>query len=150
MSTAELRIAYRSDEDWTGEIIATVKAGAFSAQGSAWFDRTHVKKTFLDHLRSFPLTSANPPTMEGGFWNSHGGLDKCHLRIGIKPYNTRGTLLVHVDLASEVWKTPDADLQNCATIRFLTEYAAVDGFAGQFEQVLNGKKDEAILQGNTT
>jgi hypothetical protein len=57
---------------------------------------------------------------------------------------------VHVDLASSVQKTPDADLQNCATIRFLTEYAAVDGFAGQFEKVLNGKKDEAILQGNTT
>jgi hypothetical protein len=150
MSTAELRVTYRSDEDGTGKIIAIVKSGAFSAQGSAWFNPTHVKKAFLDHLRSFPLTSANPPTIEGGFWNGQGGLDQCHLRISIRPYNARGTLLVHVDLASSVQKTPDADLQNCATIRFLTEYAAVDGFAGQFEKVLNGKKDEAILQGNTT
>jgi hypothetical protein len=150
MSTAELRVTYRSDEEWTGEIIAAVKSGAFSTQGSAWFDRTDVKKAFLVNLRSFPLTSANPATIEGGFWNGQGGLDQCHLRVSIKPYNARGTLLVHVDLASEVRKTPDADLQNCATIRFLTEYAAVDGFAGQFEKVLNGEKDEAVLQGNTT
>jgi hypothetical protein len=150
MIRAELRVTYKSDEDGTGEIVATVKSGAFSAQGSAWFNPSLVKKAFLDNLRSFPLTSANPPTIEGGFWNGQGGLDQCHLRIGIKPYNTRGTLLVHVDLASEAWKTPDADLQNCATIRFLTEYAAVDGFAEQFEKVLNGEKDEAILQGNTT
>jgi hypothetical protein len=149
MSTAELRVVYRSDEDGTGEIIATVKSGAFAAQGSAWFDRTHVKKTFLANLRSFPLTSANPPTIEGGFWNGRGSLDQCHLRISIRPYNTRGTLLVHVELASEAWKATDADLQNSATIRFLTEYAAVAGFAEQFEKVLDGAKDDAVLQGNT-
>jgi hypothetical protein len=149
MSAAELRVTYRSDEEWTGKIIATVKSDAFSAKGSAWFDRTHVKETFLASLRSFPLTSANPPTIESGFWNGHGSLDQCHLRISIKPYNARGTLLVHVDLSSEVWKTPDADLQNCATIRFLTEYAAVDGFAEQFEEVLDGEREEATLTGIT-
>src|SRR5437868_10521883 len=133
MSRAELRVIYRQDEDGTGEIIATVKSGGFSAQGSAWFGRS-LKETFLAKLRSYPLTSANPPTIEGGFWNGRGSLDQCHLRIRIKPYNTRGTLLVHVDVASGVWKEPDADLQNCATIRFLTEYAAIDGFAEQFEK----------------
>ena len=149
LSTAELRVTYRSDEEYTGEIIATVKSGAFSAQGSAWFDRTYVKKTFLANLRSLPLTLTNPPTIEGGFWNDRGSLDQCHLRISVKPYNTRGTLLVHVDLASGVWKAPDADLQNCATIRFLTEYAAVMDFAEQFEEVLDGERDDAVLQGNT-
>jgi len=112
-------------------------------------DRTYVKKTFLANLRSLPLTLTNPPTIEGGFWNDRGSLDQCHLRISVKPYNTRGTLLVHVDLASGVWKAPDADLQNCATIRFLTEYAAVMDFAEQFEEVLDGERDDAVLQGNT-
>jgi hypothetical protein len=54
---------------------------------------------------------------------------------------------VQAELASEVLKNPDADLQNCATIRFLTEYAAIDGFAEQFEKVLNGEMEEAILKG---
>jgi len=151
MSAAELRMTYRSDDDWTGQIIATVKSGAFSAQGSAWFDRANVNKTFVASLRAFPLLSASPPTLEGGFWSreGHGILDQCHLRIIIKPYNARGTLLVHVDLATEVWKTPDADLQNSATVRFLTEYAAVDGFADQLERVLDGETEEAVLKGIT-
>ena len=151
MTIAELRTAYRSDEEWTGQIIATAKSGTFSAQGAAWFDRTHVKRTFLASLRCFPLTSASPPTIEGGFGGQEkeGSLDQCHLRIIIKPYNARGTLLVHVDLASEFWKTPDLDLQNRATIRFLTEYAAVEGFAEQFEEVLDGKREEAVLKGAT-
>jgi hypothetical protein len=149
MSAAELRITYRSDEDGTGQIIATVKSGAFSAQGSAWFDRANVNNTFVLSLRAYPLLSANPPTLEGGFWRRGGGLDQCHLRMVVKPYNDRGTLLVRADLASEVWKTPDADLQNCATIRFLAEYAVVGEFAEQLERVLNGESEEAVLKGIT-
>jgi hypothetical protein len=40
-------------------------------------------------------------------------------------------------------------LQNSATIRFLTEYAAVAAFAEQFEKVLDGALEEAVLQGST-
>jgi hypothetical protein len=151
MNAAELRITYRPDEDGTGQIIATVKSGAFSAQGSAWFNPDQVKDTFVVGLRAFPLSSTNPPTIEGGFWGreKQGSLDQCHLRITIKPYDARGTLLVHLDLASEFWKTPDADVQNCATIRFLAEYVAVGGFAEQLEMVLDGEGEEAVLKGIT-
>jgi hypothetical protein len=149
--TAELRVTFVADEDWTGEIIATVKSGAFSGCGSAWFDRTNVKKTFLARLRSFPLDPINLPLIEGGFWSkeNQGKLDQCHLRITIKPYSIRGQLLVQVDLASEVWKTADADLQNSATVRFVVEYAAVDRFASEFEQVLDGKMEVAVLKGTS-
>jgi hypothetical protein len=144
-----LQVSYRTDEDWTGQIIATVKSGEFSARGAAWFDRINVKQTFLAALRSFPLTATTPALIEGGFWSKEkpGSLEQCHLRIAVKPYNSRGTLLVHVDLSSEVWSTPDADLQNLATIRFTTEYVAVDKFAQEFEEVLDGKRDAAVLTG---
>jgi hypothetical protein len=149
MSASELQVSYRTDEDWTGQIIATVKSGEFSARGAAWFDRINVKQTFLAALRSFPLTATTPALIEGGFWSKEkpGSLEQCHLRIAVKPYNSRGTLLVHVDLSSEVWSTPDADLQNLATIRFTTEYVAVDKFAQEFEEVLDGKRDAAVLTG---
>jgi hypothetical protein len=52
-----------------------------------------------------------------------------------------------VDVSSEVWKTPDADLQNSATVRFRAEYAALDRFVEEFEQVLDGKRDVAVLKG---
>lgn len=149
MSAGELRITYKSDEDGTGQIIAAVRSGAFSAQGSAWVGRANVNNTFVAGLHAYPLLSASPPTLEGGFWSREGGLEQCHLRIVVKPYNARGTLLVRADLASEFSKTPDADVQNCATIRFLAEYAAVSGFAEQLERVLNGEGAEAVLKGIT-
>ncbi|WP_027518582.1 hypothetical protein [Bradyrhizobium sp. WSM1417] len=149
MSAAELQAVYWTDEEYTGQIRITVKSGQFSAEGAAWFDRIHVKETFLVALRKFPLPANDLPILEGGFWRSGNpkSLDQCHLRISIKPYDSRGTLLVHVDVSSEVWKTPDVDLQNSATVRFRAEYPAVEAFAQEFEQVLDGKRDVAILKG---
>ena len=151
MNAPELRLTFQADEDgWTGELFATVRSVAFSGKGSAWFDRESAKASFLVALRSFPFPVTAPPTIEGGFWSKEksGNLDQCHLRIAIKPYDSRGTLLVHVDLATQSWKTPDVDLQNSASIRFLTEYAAIDAFAEHLEQVFDGKRDEAVLKGN--
>lgn len=150
MSAAELQIIYRTDEEYTGQIRATVRSGQFSAEGAAWFDRINVKETFLVALRKFPLLANDPPTLEGGFWSEGHPKHQCHLRIAIKPYDSRGTLLVHVDVSSEVWKTPDADLQNSATIRFRAEYAALDSFVRDFEQVLEGKREVAVLRGITS
>jgi len=148
MSASELQVAYQADDDGTGQIIATV-TGEFSARGAAWFNPIEVKRTFVTTLRSFPLTANNPALVEGGFGSTEnpGNLEQCHLRIVVKPHDIRGTLLVHVDLSSEVWTTPDADLQNLATIRFTTEYVAVDRFAQEFQQVLEGGRDVAILTG---
>jgi hypothetical protein len=149
MSAAELQVVFRTDEEYTGQIRATVKSGQFSAEGAAWFDRINVKTTFLATLRKFPLPTNDPPMLEGGFWNRGNpkSLDQCHLRISIKPYDNRGTLLVHVDVSSEVWKTPDADLQNSATVRFRAEYTSIETFANEFEQVLDGEREVAILKG---
>jgi hypothetical protein len=145
MKKAALQVMYVSGGDGIGEVFATVKSGAFSAEGSAWFGRG--LEDFLRGLRSYPLSSENPPMIEDGFWDGKGGLDRCHLRISVKPYNSRGTLLVHVELASEVRDTPDVDLQNSASIRFLTEYAAVDRFAAELEQILDSKRAVAVLEG---
>jgi hypothetical protein len=141
-----LQLAYQPDDDGTGKIIATVKSGEFSARGAAWFNPINVKRTFVAALRSFPLIA--PALLEGGFGSKErpGSLE-CHLRNAVQPHDSRGTLLVHVDLSSEVWTTPDADLQNLATIRFKTEYAAVDRFAQEFEAVLDGERDVAVLIG---
>jgi hypothetical protein len=149
MSASELQVTYQADDDGTGKIIATVKSGEFSARGAAWFNPIDVKRTFVTVLRSFPLTATTPALIEGGFWSNEnlGCLAQCHLRIAVKPYDVRGTLLVHVDLSSEVWTTPDADLQNLATIRFTTEYVAVDRFAQELEAVLDGERDAAVLTG---
>jgi hypothetical protein len=43
--------------------------------------------------------------------------------------------------------TPDNDLQQSATARFLVEYNALDEFASHLEQVLDGKREAAVLSG---
>jgi len=95
------------------------------------------------------LSTSDPPLIKGGFWSQEkpGTLEQCHLRIVIRPYNVLGILLVQVDVASESRTTPDNDLQQSATARFLVEYNALDEFASHLEQVLDGKREAAVLSG---
>ena len=146
MRTAELRVTYGPENDGTGELFAFARSGAFSGEGSAWVGRDMDR--FVARLRSFPLSMADPPTIEGGSWGDQGSLNRCQLRIIVKPYNSRGTLLVHVDIAAPVNNTRELDLQNSAHVRFFAEYAAVGTFADHLEQVLGGTRQEAILDGN--
>jgi hypothetical protein len=151
MSDALLRLSYSPDDNYCGEVTVTVISGAFAGRSKAWFDRVSIKETFIVALKSFPLSSTEPPTLEGGFWNKEelAKIDQCHLRITVVPYDLRKVPLVRVELATQVWKTADADQQHTVTARFLTEYAALDRFASDFELVLDGKSKEAILRGTT-
>jgi hypothetical protein len=90
--------------------------------------------------------------VEGGFWSKDNqrGLDQCHLRIVVTPYDSRGTLLARIELATQSWKTPDIDQQHSVTVRFLTDYAAVAEFAGTLDRVLDGANEQAILKGVPT
>ena len=146
MSAAELRLSYRPDDEWHGELSAVVKSGAFSGEGSAWFGRQRLE-AFVPALHAFPLSAGNPPMIEGGYWRNDTTLEQCHLRIAVRPYDTRGSLLVQVDLASPSQTTADEDRQQLVTVRFLTEYAALATFASSLERLLEGKSSSAVLSG---
>ena len=148
MSTAELHLTYVPDDQWLGELTAVVRSGTFSGQGSAWFDRSSIRDTFVTPLRSFPLSSTAPPTIEGGTGSNEDF--QCHLRVTVKPYNDRGILLVQVDLVSDYRQEAVADAPNSVTIRFLTEYALVNTFAKDVDQVLDGTKERAVLKGSAS
>jgi hypothetical protein len=149
MNTAELRLSYRPDDEWHGQLEAIVRAGSFTGRGLAWFDRQSLKEKFVGGLHAFPLDQNHPPMIESGFWSkgNPGTLEQCHLRIAIRPFNVRGDLLVQVDLATESWSSPDVDQQQIVTARFMTEYALVDRFASELAQVLDGNRETAVLSG---
>jgi hypothetical protein len=124
-------------------------SGAFSGRGTAWFSRQTLKDTFVTALRAFPLSASDPPKIESGFFsNKTHKIEQCHVRIAVRPYNARGALLVQIDLATEFWETPDSDQQQSVTARFITEYAALDQFASDLEQVLDGLRETALLTGD--
>jgi hypothetical protein len=151
MSAAELRLRYSPENEWNGELFAAVRSGAFSGEGSAWFGREQLQQNLVVPLRAFPLSASNPPMIEGGYWGEDKPrtLTQCHLRIAVRPFDSRGALLVQVDLASSSQTTPDKDLQQLVTVRFLTEYTALDTFAADVEQVLDGKSESAVLRGRS-
>jgi hypothetical protein len=149
MTRAELHLSYQPDDSWHGQLDAVVVSGAFAGKGSAWFDRQHLKETFIAALRVFPLAAGKLPSIEGGFWrkDNSGELEQCHLRVRIQPQDALGVLLVQVDLATVSHHNPDQDRQQSMTARFLTEYAALDAFAYELEQVLDGTREAAVLLG---
>jgi hypothetical protein len=66
--TAELRMRFLRDEDDLGQLVATVRSGAYGGTGAAYFSREQVEK-FIQALRECPLAADCPPKIEGGRWN---------------------------------------------------------------------------------
>jgi hypothetical protein len=145
MSRSELRLRYIPEDEWTGDLVAKVHSDGFSGSGSAHFDRTYVKETFITALSEFPLIAEHPPTIEGGFLKN-GVIDQCHLRLTVTPYDSKGHLVACVELATPVWKTASQDKQQMVTARYLTSYEAVSRFARELEAMLEGNAEEAVLQ----
>ena len=148
MSTAVLTLTYREDSEGDGAIAATVKSGVFAGGASAAFDGRDVKQTFLPTLRQFPLAPSALPLLEGGIWSREKPrrVVECHLRLAVKPYDSKGALLVRVDLAAPAW--PHArDVLSVLSVAFLSEYAAIANFADAFERVLDGTAERAALTG---
>lgn len=137
MSAAELRVTYQPDDEWIGQLTAVVTSGAFSGEGSAWFTPSTVKETFVAALNAYPLSASNPPVLKPGYET------KCEFRIAVRPYDSVGTLLVEVDLASDV------GLEQSLTARFVTEYMALQDFASGLAAALDGG-EPAVLIGRAT
>ena len=145
---AELRLRYEPDEDWCGELHAAVQSDGFAGKGRAWFNKSELENGFVGALRQHPLSAGEPPLIEGGYWDTDTKtLKQCHLRIAIRPYNSTGTLVVQVDLASRFGTSPDRDRHQSVTARMLTDYASLDAFASSLVRVLNGEREVAILAG---
>jgi len=150
MSNALLRLSYALDDETCGELTASVVSGAFSGKGRAWFDREMIKTSFLAALRAFPNISSSSPKIEGGIFNREHVLEHCFLRIEVVTSDGRGTPVVKIDLMAELGGTslpPERWIFQKVEARFLTDYASIDRFADDFEKVLDGRLQEAALEG---
>jgi hypothetical protein len=145
----ELRLAYTRVDDRLGELDATACSREFSGHGVAYVD-LQAMKNFTRALRVFPISAATSPSIEGSCLAPGPAMDGTNVRITITPYNSRGTLLVRVDLASQSRESHDRDQQHSVTIRFPSDYGAMTQFAADIEALLSGTLDEVILKATTT
>ncbi|GLK79090.1 hypothetical protein [Methylopila turkensis] len=147
MTKSQLRLTIEQDDTLTVVIHAKVTTSTFSGYSAAHFEPMSVRQTFVPALMAFPLSSDNPATLEGGFWKQgvQGQLDQIHLRVVVRPHGTRGAILVHTDVATEVWNGADVDLQQTCTARFLTSYEELNRFASALDQALGAMSGEVAL-----
>src|SRR5207244_1986273 len=95
---------YTPDDQWFGQLEATVLSGDFAGKARAWFN-LETLQAFLSGLRKFPLDQSDPPAMEG----SYGGnsrkdtTSQPDVRIAISPHNALGLLRAEVGLVTTLW-----------------------------------------------
>ena len=145
MSTLQLR--FDPEDEWHGQLVATVSSEGFAGRASAWFATDEIRR-FSHALAAYPLQREALPFISGGFGSEPGAPEpeQVHLAMGVAPHDTRGTLRFTVRLATEVWGTEDGDLGCNATIRFVTTYNEIGPFAAAMLGLVEGQFDEAILQ----
>jgi hypothetical protein len=144
MSSPELRIKYTPDDQWFGELEATVLSGDFAGKARAWFNLDTLQ-VFLGGLRKFPLDGSDPPAIVGSFGGNSlkGASAQPELRITISPHNALGLLRAQVNLATTFW-TPG---KQSVTTQFFTEYGLLANFATELAAMLDGKRAVAVLAG---
>jgi hypothetical protein len=136
MSSPELQIRYFPDDQWLGELEATVLSGDFSGKARGWVNLEDVR-AFSSGLRKFPLDQSDPPAIGGAPLQTD-------VRVTISPQNALGLLRVEVDLV-EAREWPAG--RQSVTTQFFTEYGLLANFAAQLEAMLDGTRAVAVLAG---
>ena len=145
MSTLSLR--FEPEDEWHGQLVATVSSNGFEGRASAWFATDELRR-FSQAMTAYPLSTEALPSISGGFGSEPGAPEpeQVHLAMDIAPHDVRGTLRFTVRLATEVWRTEEHDLGCNATVRFLTTYGDIGPFAAALSNLAEGRIDEATLR----
>jgi len=145
-----LRLIYRPEDQWHGELSAVVESGDFRGHGSAWFPIEQLRE-FERKAAAYPITEGQEPDLTGGYWDDGGEtLKQCHFMVRLSPLGRVGSILVTVTLATEAQNGEDADLHHSVTTRFRVSYGDVDRFRASFAAMLEGLSEEAVLEGTST
>ncbi len=146
MSGGSLRLRFVDEGDGSGRLVAHAEANGFSGEGGAYF-ATRALETFAVSLGAFPLIGR--PSIAGGFWSktSPGQLEQEHLALAFYAVNARGHIGVHVKLANELWPPARAQSQHVVSLEMITLYEPLGCFSRAFLELLKGKVEEAVLEG---
>jgi hypothetical protein len=152
MSEATLELSYKPEEfNNHGALTGVVASGQFAGEGGAFFNLAELRDIFLPALRGFPLSKENPPCLRGGIWNGGVGSSRIvqvNFGFRIEPFRNAGKLLVQIDLQSDLGDSFEPIYQ-AVRAHFWTEYAEIERFAAQFENLLEDPRAVAILRGRT-
>ena len=139
-----LRLHFRPDDEWLGELTLGVTLGDFTGVGTAWFSKETLRE-FADALMAFPLSAEQPPSISGG----NGGNDTVpaqeQVSIKFEPHNILGAVRATVHVETDFWDGRERGLTKEATMRFLVTYGDLGRFAPAILDLLDGRAIEAVL-----
>ena len=147
---SKLHLRFDPEDEWHGQLIATVSSNGFEGRANAWFATDELRQ-FSMALTTYPLRTEALPHISGGFGSEPGAPEpeQIHLSIDVAPHDARGRLRVTVRLATEVWGTQDSDLGCNATVRFIATYGDIAPFVSAVSALAEGQVDEAVLQSSS-
>lgn len=85
-----LRLIYRPEDEWHGELSAVVESDGFGGRGAAWFEIEQLRE-FCRLTGRYPIASGEEPLFSGGIFEEEGGaLEQCYLCVRLSPHDRRG------------------------------------------------------------
>lgn len=137
---------YRPEDEWHGEMLASVNSAEYAGRGAAWFSMEQLQ-SFGAALEVFPISEDAPVSLVGGFWKDDETIDQVHVGISIAPYDRVGGLVASVRLSTPTWEDARHDLYHSTVAHLRTDYACLATFRMSFLALIEGQSDVATLEG---
>jgi len=129
--------------------MARAEAGGFAGEGGAYFSISQIEE-FAAAIGAFPLTTAERPSISGGFWKraAPSELEQEHLGIEVYPIDARGHVGILVRLMQELWPGTRPESQNGVRLEIVTSYQPLAEFSRKLAALIHGNISEAVLCGD--
>jgi hypothetical protein len=137
-----LTLRYRPEDQWHGEVVATVASEGFAGSASAWFNESDLV-LFAGRLSEYPLNEP-PLSLAGGYLSRAGDLER-HLFVAIIPHDPLGNLRVVVELAPPDRGHDELGTYSVVRTWFTVTYTDLERFQRALRQMLKGKAEHAAL-----
>ena len=137
MSSLTVTYQHSLDDDF-GRLRLALATEDFSGRGGFWVQWQDVEE-FAASLGAYPLPVASPPIAQWGFEKLEG--DDLIIGLEVKPADTRGTLLVSVEVAD------DFEPRRRLRANFTTHYPQLEAFQQALMKVMRREAEEAVLTG---
>ena len=144
MGTLTLR--YKPEDEWHGELSATVSGRGFSGSSSAWFS-TEDLSAFVDRLSEYPLKAPLPISLIGGYVSRDGQSIERHVSVKLAPHDSFGGVRVVVELVEPFRSDEELSTHSEVRVWLVVTYNDLERFQRSFRKALSGQTKEAELTG---
>ncbi len=139
-----LTLRYDAEDQWHGEVTASVASDGFAGAASAWFNESDLA-SFADRMSEYPL-SEPPLSLAGGYLSRAGDLER-HVSVLILPHDSLGNIRVVVELSPPLRGYDDVGTYSTVRTWFVVTYTDLERFQRGVRRMLKGEVDEASLTG---